>query len=224
MNSVKKMSFLILMLSALFVSGCKKEDDAEVIVNHSESRFYPDTVLIVGNSLAAGLGSTFGGYERMFKDSGYVTINKAIGGQTTLQMINAVSAINDQISDSCLLVVDEITNDLYYHSTADTAFQRIKRYCSEIKANHKNIKIILVTPTPRSNSGTPSNFESNRNDVIRMIKSDNSFYDYLANAGEDHLIGYTGAETNLSFYYDLVHHTDSGYIVRGTLIYNSFNK
>jgi hypothetical protein len=182
-------------------------------------------IVIDGNSLGVGLGSTFGGYQKLLEDSGYSISNISISGQTTLQMIQNSLDVDSSIHDgNCILVVDEITNDLWYGVSSDTAYERIKRYCLERKQLYPNLLIVVITPTPRSNPGTPSLFEFNRISLIQKLKNNHTFCNILADVGSNPIIGYNGAEYNTNYYYDLVHHTDEGYIIRGNIILNSIKR
>ena len=198
--------------------SCSKEEYVTPILDQPVSM-----IVIDGNSLSIGQGSTTGGYAKLFRDSGYTVYVRGIGGQSLTQMINNCQDVDTTITKNALLIVDEITNELYFGSSPDTTFERLKRYCQQRKQLHPSLRIVIVTPTPRSNPGTPIDFETKRQAVIAKIKADKKFYNYLANAGEDSLIGYNGAQFDTQLYYDSVHHTDSGYNRRGLIIWNSSN-
>lgn len=174
-----------------------------------------DRIVIDGNSLAVG------GYNHIFSDSGYHVVNVAVGGQSITRMIQDCIDVDSSITDGSLLIVDEVTNELFFGASADSALERLRRYCDERRRLHPSIRIAVVTPTPRSNPGTHEDFESKRMLAIAMMKSDSSFYDFLANAGEDSSIGLQGSQYDTRFYYDSVHHTQQGYAIRGQLIYLS---
>jgi hypothetical protein len=201
----------VLLIAVLFWS-CSQEDTVRPSVDMPISR-----IVIDGNSLAACPY----GYTQALTDSGYEVHNCAISGQTVSRMIYDSEDVDTVIGDSAVLVVDEVTNELYFGATADSAFSRLKRYCQRRRQLHPDLRIIVVTPTPRSNSGTPIGFEANRVSVIAKMKADRSFYYRLSNAGEDSLIGYQGAELDATYYYDRVHHTRAGYNVRSAILMSS---
>lgn len=174
-----------------------------------------DNIVIDGNSLAVG------GYNHMFSDSGYPVTNVAISGQTLSMMAYYCADVDSAISDNTLLIVDEVTNELLYGASADTAVERLRRYCQDRMRLHPTLRIVVVTPTPRSNPNNPPDFESRRQSAIYLMKRDRTICDFLANAGEDSSIGEYGSQFDTRFYYDSVHHTTLGYNIRGTLIWKA---
>jgi hypothetical protein len=168
-----KTTHVLLILSSLFVSCEKDEQNVSPVAN-----MVPVSHIVIdGNSLAVGLGSTFGGYAKMLVDSGYSVSNCAVSGQTTAQMISNASDVDGFITEPgrTLLVVDEVTNDLWYGAEVDSAYERLVRYCDQRKAANPGLRILVITPTPRSNAGTPSSFESNRVALIEKIKRGKHF-------------------------------------------------
>lgn len=197
------MKYLIIILSLV---ACSKSEPAATI---------KPNIVIDGNSLAKGYLSSFGGYTKVFKDAGYNVTNVAIGGQTTLQMITNHADVDSAIKDNTILIVDEITNDLFYGATVDTALARVQRYIDERKKLHPNVKVIVVSPTPRSNAGTPPDFESKRQDVLLRMKG------YIIAPVGSSFLGAANAQYDTLYYCDKVHHTDRGYIERGQIILNT---
>ncbi len=66
-------------------------------------------------------------------------INMSVGGQTTIQMINNIQGILNTKCD--FLIVDEISNDLFFVASTSKAYDHIKRYCySSEKNSHYMIK------------------------------------------------------------------------------------
>jgi len=189
------------LLSFLLLFSCKK-DDIQI------KRVYA----VDGNSIPAGYLLPEG-YPQMLADTLHTTVYScAIGGQTTLQMINYSSDVDSLKYD--VLIVDEITNDLYFGASVDSAYARVVRYC-------KGRKALIVFPTPRSNGGTPVDFEAKRQALrLRMIsdfvKRDTLVYlrsSYalgMVDLASDSLIGAAGAEMNTLYYQDKVHHTPLG--------------
>lgn len=160
----------------------------------------------------------------MIRDSGYTVQNVAICGQTTQMMIDSCRDVNALLTTNTILIVDECTNDLYINrnDSVGLIFNKLKKYCDDRRLV-ANIKIVVVLPTPRENVGTPVDFEVKRQLLIARIKAA-SFYDALANAGENPMIGLFGCDRNPIYYTDSVHHTDLGYQIRGSIIYNVIKK
>lgn len=199
-----KAKYLLLLL--LF--SCQKQTLERY--NNSERR-----IIVDGNSLAVGQGSSGGGYRTILRSHGYKVINRARVGQTTLDMIIDCSDVDTILQDNDILIVDEASNDIYFGACADTAYAHLERYCNERR--FKRIFIILVTPTPRSGHGTPAAFEQTRLQLIAMLRTAH-FYDGLADAGSNIMIGMSGEECNRYYYVDSCHHSNPGYQVRGAVI------
>jgi len=195
------------LLVFLFLVSCSVEEPVEPAP--------VSMVVIDGNSLATG------SYNNMFTDSGYLVRNVAVGGQTLSMMISDCSDVDSVIEDNALLIVDEVTNELYFGSSPDTAVARLKRYCRDRMLRHPSLRIVVVTPTPRANRGTPPDFESRRQSALAMIRNDRTICDFVANAGDDAAIGMDGSQFDTRLYYDSVHHTLLGYHIRGSLIWEA---
>lgn len=202
-----------LLISCMLFLSCTKPSGINPL-----HRTIITKVVIDGNSLAKGYLSTDGGYGTYLASLGYTVNNVSISGQSTLQMVNVCNDVDAVLGDSCVLIADEITNDLFFGASVDSAMDRIERYCAQRRAYFPGIKIIVTSPTPRNNHGTPSTFETSRQEVIARLHSA-TFYDELADVGSDSLLGAQGAHLNPVFYQgDMVHHTDSGYLRRGMII------
>lgn len=207
---------VVLMVMTFISFSCKKE-----IVSP-----YVRVLAFDGNSIPSGWALPVP-YPSIIGDSlGCTVYNCAIGGQTTLQMLSNSSDV-DSLRYS-ILIVDEISNDLWWGASVDTAYARIVRYCRIRNA-------IIIYPTPRSNAGTTADFEQKRQELrIRMIKDfqkidtlvyRNSFYAKgMIDLASDSLIGYQGAQFNNIYYQDLVHHTILGNKYRASRIIYGLKK
>lgn len=116
------------------------------------------------------------------------------------------------------------TNDLYFGASAATTYARIVAYATARKA--AGWRVILLTILPRSNSGTPGSFETDRQSVNASLLADFStataesgiwtgaaYADYLVHVGGDATIGDAGDENNTTYYLDKVHLTNAGYAI-----------
>lgn len=157
----------------------------------------------------------------------YATLNIAVGGQTLVNMqSDAVTQIDTQYSvDNArtLLVWWGGTNDEYFGANAATTISRSLTYYNGRKAaSWRQIEIGML---PRTNSGTPAGFETDRQ-TIRTSKltqysiatsetniwknADGNFY---VDLGGDPTVGQAGQTTDTTYYLDLVHLTGTGYAI-----------
>ena len=142
-------------------------------------------------------------------------INLSVGGQTTLQMIE--NSKNLLKIDGEILIVDEISNDLYFGATPEQAYHHIIDYC---KLSSK--KCVIILPTPRENTGTPRDFEIKRQKVANLFRKDfnktndpefyvNSEYaTVLIDLTVDSLIGCNSCDTSKIYFQDKCHPTEIG--------------
>lgn len=176
-----------------------------------------------GNSLTAYVG-----YPAMLAsliNSSYTLNlrNFAVSGQTTTQMLSDVVAEVDKplhkaASHNIVFVMEGI-NDLYFGATAVTAYENLRTYCLGRRAY--GFKVILGTLTPRTNSGTPPSYETDRLAVNMRIRSNwLDFADAILDLGGHELIGQTGQSENTTYYPDKVHFTPAG----NTIIANQLAK
>lgn len=182
-----------------------------------------------GNSLTVGQGSTGGqDYLQQLKTlltdtapkviADPVLANFGVGGQTTDAMIaDAATQIDTTLAavgtySAQVLLGWEGTNDLYFGATAQDAYDDLATYYAARKA--AGWRVLAFTITPRSNSGTPSDFETKRQQVNALLRANwPAFADGLVDVAADHRIGREGAETDTTYYTDLVHMTNAGYAV-----------
>lgn len=168
-----------------------------------------------GNSIMAFSGTLNGFLEKAVTLLGvqeYASFNFGVGGQTTVQM---TSDVNSQILDffvpyrKSIYIPFEITNDLYFGVSQVAARNNYIALCQQAKT--KGYKVVACTILPRSNSGTPSDFEANRQAINQYIRTNYlDFSHALADFGANATIGSVGAETNTTYYSDLVHPNSAG--------------
>jgi lysophospholipase L1-like esterase len=175
-----------------------------------------------GNSLTSGTQSTEGrNYPAqtagLLSNAGRnVRVrNLGVAGQTTQQMsADAATDVDTLLSRDGLniCVAWELTNDLVVNEpTAQAAYDNFVTYCQGRRA--AGFKVVAVTGSPRSASGTPSDFETKRLAANALIRANwATFADALADAGADSRIGDTGDELDTTYYNaDKVHMNNAGY-------------
>jgi lysophospholipase L1-like esterase len=171
-----------------------------------------------GNSLTQGVGATgpSGGFVTQVTNalgSSWTTYNFGIASQVTTAMTSAGPTRIDPVlvgAKRKVVVVWEVTNDLYFGASAATAYANLVACCER----HKSVghQVIVMTVLPRSGGVTPGTFEADRQTVNTSIRTNwPLFADGIADVGDDPMIGVTGADTNTKYYTDLVHMTRLGY-------------
>jgi lysophospholipase L1-like esterase len=184
-------------------------------------------IIFDGNSLTAGQDSTTGNdYPSQvlaLLGSGWTGQNFGVSGQTTTQMSSDAATQIDPLYSTATyldnwLAAWEVTNDLYFGASATTAYNNYVSYCQARRA--AGWKVIAVTVLPRSNSGTPSSFETDRQTCNTNIRANwSTFADVIADVAADARIGDAGDETNPTYYYisgtadTRVHLVDAGYAI-----------
>lgn len=155
-------------------------------------------------------------------------INKAVGGQTLTQMEADAAMDIDALlgfANGANLVLSWWggTNDNFTGASSATIISRLDTYYASRKsAGWRQVEIGML---PRSQSGTPADFETKRQTVRtdRLSKytiataetniwknADGNFYIDL---GGDLTIGQAGQTTNTTYYLDLTHLTNAGYAI-----------
>jgi lysophospholipase L1-like esterase len=181
-------------------------------------------VVFTGNSLSntsdsGGATNRYPAQTMALLGNGFDVVNLAVGGQTTTIMNSQASTRVDPVcSDARLrniIVPWEITNDLFFGATKEAAYSAYVTYCTNRRA--RGFKVVAVTVLPRSDPGTPGDFEVSRAYCNSNIVSNWATYaDALADVAANTTIGETGDQTNATYYVDLVHMTNAGYgIVAG---------
>lgn len=110
------------------------------------------------------------------------------------------------------------TNDIYFGASASTAWSRYQTYLAARRA--AGWKTIAFTALPRSNAGTPGDFETSRQTFNTSVRNGlGTDYDALADVAADTRIGDAGDETDTTYYSgDKVHLNTTGYgIVAGVV-------
>lgn len=149
----------------------------------------------------------------------WYTRNFGVSGQTTPKMTSdAVTQIDpyyDSRVSNNVVVAWEGTNDLKLGATATTAYNNLVAYCQARQA--AGFKVVILTILPRSDSGTPADFNTSRATVNTNIKNNYaSFADVVADVAANTDIGEDGDSDNTTYYSDKVHLTTAGYnIVAG---------
>jgi lysophospholipase L1-like esterase len=141
-------------------------------------------------------------------------VNIGVAGETTATMItNAPTAVDPYFTAGCNNVVcfHGGTNDIQFGADAPTTYGRIVTYCQARQA--AGWRVIVATITPRSDAGTPGNFETIRQSVNTSIRTNwQTFANGLADIGNDANMGQASDQTNTQYYNgDLVHHNPYGY-------------
>ena len=173
------------------------------------------TVVCDGNSLTFGLGGkSYPSQLQSILGRRFKVINKGVSGQTTAKMMQDAATDIDSLTrnsnNSLICVAWECTNDMFFGTEATTAFNNLKKYCQDRRAS--GFKVVALTVLPRSEPGTPANFESQRQILNTLLRKHwRDFADALADIATDKNLGYPGAQKNLRFYGDLVHLNEAGY-------------
>lgn len=167
----------------------------------------PGRVVIVGNSLSAPSGWP----ELLATALGWgatVTFtNNAVSGQK-MQAIIANAAATDALlgAGKNVLVVWEVTNDMFEGGQHPHCFHRLLRYCADRQI--AGWTVVVLTVTPRSDAGTPAAHETWRLAVNTLIRSWwNTFATAMVDVAADTRLD---DETDATYYVDLVHMTAAG--------------
>ena len=178
-----------------------------------------DKQLVVdGNSMSDGVGGSapYSDLISTYLGNAWSISNFAVSGQTTAQMITDAATEIDTTLDEDLLcniiAVWEGTNSLYFGATGAAAYADLVTYCQARQS--AGWKVVILTVLPRSNSGTPTDFEIHRQTVNTNIRENwQTFADALVDIAADRRLGDLGDQTNTTYYPDLVHLNDAGYAI-----------
>lgn len=186
----------------------------------------PLNLVFDGDSLTTGTSSIGGALSYPLQtetglDPRTVSSYFGVGGQTIAAMeSDAATQIDPLISATKqnVLCAWGGTNDLYYGATAATTQTRIQTYCANRRA--AGWKVIVLTILPRSDAGTPANFETDRLAVNTWLRANYAtFADGLADVAADTRIGDSGDEASTVYYSgDLVHLSGVGYRVVARIV------
>lgn len=166
----------------------------------------------------------------------FTALNYGVGGKTAAQLNSTQPALVNPLyypPQKKIVVVWAGTNDLYFGASAATTYTNIKALCQSFKTT--GFTVILIDILPRSNSGTPGTFETDRQTVnaslladfptatgqTRITSGSPGYADYLIHIGGDPTIGLAGQTTNTTNYLDLVHLTTVGYGIIAAYVKNA---
>lgn len=194
-----------LIFNAPVVAGLLPEWKREITASP------PLTFLIEGNSMSTNLHVTIPPLLTTEYGSGYFnTTNFATSGQATDTMLADLSTgvLPAIVSGKTVCSIWTIVNDLYLSAiTARDAVNNLWSWCDQVNA--AGGKVIVVTPTPRTNAGTPGDYESRRQTALGYIRAEwqdhcLAVFDVAADARFQD-------STNTTYYTDGVHMTSLGY-------------
>lgn len=118
------------------------------------------------------LGNDYPSQVAASLDSRGTYFNVGVGGETTATMItNAPTVVDAKLVSGANNVVSFAggTNDLQATDNATTTYNRIVTYCQARQA--AGWKVIVSTLTPRSDAGTPGDFDTQRLSVNTSIRA-----------------------------------------------------
>ena len=204
----------------LSVDDLPQSSKHRIICDGNSLTFGATSTTVTGALLATGSGMTGGDYPSQLYTflggSNFEIYNKGVSGQTTDQMISDVTTDIDILystnAASNIVIMWEATNHLYFEATAQQAIDSYKSYCLGRKA--KGFKVGVLSCLPRSNTGTPSDFESKRLQFNTLLRQQwKNFADILIDVGADIRIGLPMTENSSLYGGDFVHMSNSGYAI-----------
>lgn len=148
---------------------------------------------------------------RELGDSLLASVNVAVPGQTTIDMLARAPTMVDARKGSGVNVVVEWegTNDLYFGATPEVAYQRLVDYAGQRR--RAGWKIVILTIMPRTGINTRPDFESVRVQLNGLIRSHwHDFADQLADVALDPRFGAPLAEMDTTYFEDGTHLTQYG--------------
>lgn len=189
---------------------------------------YGGIAVFDGNSLTSGQGATGGNdYPSqvaviLARYGSYTKYNFGVGAQTTTDMASDAATQIDTLYNAAnpqnIVVPWEITNELYFGTSAATAYANYVSYCQARLA--AGFYVIALTVLPRSNVGTPGGFETDRQAVNTSLRANwATFANALADVAADARIGDAGDETDTTYYDGSnVHLNNAGYAIVAQLV------
>ncbi len=180
--------------------------------------------MCLGNSLTSGITLTgdqsYPGQLSVLLAGSSILHDSGIPAQTTQNMqagivAQAIAYYHPKVSLN-VGVAWEGTNDLYFGATAAAAYAHLVTYCQSLRTI--GFKAIILTILPRSDAGTPVNFETSRQSVnANLVANWATFADAIYDCASDARIGNAGDENNLTYYLnDHVHLNATGYAIIAT--------
>lgn len=147
--------------------------------------------------------------------------NISVGGQNTVTMnSDRLAQVHPLIvSGQTIIIPWEISNHIYtLGATSRQAVDEMWTYCDAVR--ELGAKVVVATPTPRSNAGTPVDFETKRQAACTFMRNEwRSHGDAFVDIALDARIGVAGAEEDETYYSgDLVHLNATGAAVVAELM------
>lgn len=202
--------------------------DVGTSINAFDSKHANPANLIVfdGNSMTDPVTSIYPKNTVSLLGTQWATLNFGISGQTTAQMIaDAVGQLDYCYETSYIksvLVCWEGTNDLKLGANATTAYNNLVTYCQARQA--AGYKVVILTILPRSDAGTPADFNTSRATVNTNIRNNfATFADVVADVAANTNIGEDGDSENATYYVDKVHMTAAGYNIVAGIVATAVN-
>ncbi len=175
-----------------------------------------DLVVVAGDSISAGNGSTFNRNWPNLAWSGLKKtvrmVNLGVPFQATpamaAQYAAAVSPLYNASNTKNILAVLQGSNDLATGGTPAQAYTDISNYCTTARTT--GFKVVVATMLPRTGITEADRITLNAN--IRANWA--TFADALADVGNDPTMGVAGAQNNATYYDpDHIHPTSTGYAI-----------
>jgi len=183
-------------------------------------------IVFDGDSLTAGSGATsklnYVNDTVDGLDARAIITNVGIAGQTIALMLSGATDVDGALVAGALNICSAFggTNDMFFSAGSTpvaTIYANIVAYHNARKAAGWD-KTVAYTITPRSDAGTPSNFETNRQALNALIVAGwSTFADALVDIGNDPVMGLVGATTG-PLYADLVHPSNAGHALIAGLV------
>ncbi|MEM0935730.1 MAG: GDSL-type esterase/lipase family protein [Pseudomonadota bacterium] len=184
---------------------------------------YPGKIIFDGNSIVNGFNVNPGeDFPTLVADlTGAAVIEVGVNSHTTAER-RAANDTAPHYAPGSTAVLFEITNDLYFGADAATAQANYQGWCEDVRG--LGYAVFACTVLPRSNPGTPTSFENDRQTVNAWLRANyGSFADGLIDFAADSSIGDAGDETNRTYYADDVHPGPAGHAVLAELTRAALN-
>jgi lysophospholipase L1-like esterase len=207
---MKKLWLLMVGLLAFSLTGCKKNDEWEQLVEEyrtnkmaiyeEENEMYADyevDVAFIGDSLTDGYD-----VKRFYSD--YLVSNRGIAADTTFDLENRLEVSIYDLKPKIVVMLIGANN-------FKTMFDNYEEILVGYKTNLPNTRVILLSLTPMSMEwGKNNNIAKNNNIIIKSLAEKYSFeYVDLYNA----LLNEETGEIYEEYTIDGGHLTEAGYVV-----------
>jgi len=182
-------------------------------------------VVFDGNSMTAEDISIYPATALAQLTGVWYSYNVGVSGQTTIQMIeDGVAQIDSYYSSykNAVVVCWEGTNDIKLGASATDAYNNLVTYCQARQA--AGFKVVILTILPRSDAGTPVDFNTSRATVNTNIRNNYAtFADAVADVAANTDIGEDGDSENATYYTDKVHLKTAGYNIVAGIVAATIN-